>query len=109
MAKFTFDASGFDDVMNELNDIADKAHDLNGTKVSLFELFDSDYMDLHANSLTIDEFLSRGNAIVESEEDLESLSSDEFNLYVSDNTDFSSWDEMLEDATNSYLEKQLGL
>lgn len=108
MAGFSFDTSGFDEAINELDKLANKARSLDGLRVDFDDLFTSDFMSLHAHSLIIDDFFSSGNVIVDNEDDIESLSdNDAFNQYVSESTDFSSWDGMLEEAINCYVEAQL--
>lgn len=66
-------------------------------------------MKLHANSKDIYDFFSNGNIDIDAVDDFEALSNDAFDKYVSEKTDFSSWDEMYSEAIDLYLDDQLGL
>lgn len=109
MAKFTFDASAFDEIENELNDLANKVHNSDESTVSIYDLFNTDFMSRHARSIDIDNFFTLGNIDIENCDDLDSLSNDEFDKFVSEHTDFSSWEEMCDEAINCHVDEQLDL
>lgn len=109
MAKFTFDESAFDDINNMLDDLSDKATNFGERNVSIEELFNDEFMTLHANSVNIIDFFTGGKIDVDLVEDFNDLSDDAFDNYVSEKTDFSSWDDMYSEAIDSYLNDQLGL
>jgi hypothetical protein len=110
MANFSFDMSDFDEMINDLEAIAEKAHELDGSQVSFDELFDNDFISLHTNADSFDAFLSSANIVIDDEIDLDVLSSVEaFNSYVAENSNFDTWDEMMDVAIGCYSEKKLGL
>jgi hypothetical protein len=109
MSSFKFDNSGFDKLAKELNSYADKIKNLNGTTVNFDVLFSSRFMESHTNVSSFEEFLEKGNFIVETEEDFEAIPDDVFDAYVQSSTDFSSWEEMFDAATDDYLDDQLNL
>lgn len=102
MAKFSFDESAFDEFVNELNNLANNIDNSEGSTVSIYDLFNADFMTLHANSIDIDKFFMLANIDNEDCDDLGALSSDEFDKFVAEHTDFSSWNEMYNEAINSH-------
>lgn len=60
---------------------------------TLKELFPSDFMEEYTNCKTIKEFIEN-SGLDFSHEANEVFNSEEFNKYVSDNTKFTSWEEM---------------
>ncbi len=107
MSSFKFDKSGIDNLIKDLDSCADKVKSLDGSSVSFDVLFNNRFMESHTNVSTFEEFLAKGNFNVETEEDFESIPDDLFDVYVQSSTDFSSWEEMLDAATDLYLDDQL--
>ena len=108
MSGFEFDMSGLDELENEINSLANKAASLDGAQVEFADLFTAEFMESHAGVSSFDVFLDNGNFNVETQEDFEAIPEDDLDKYVLENTDFSSWEEMLDTATGEYLESQLG-
>lgn len=107
MANFSYNKSAIDQFINDLDNLADKVESLNGATVDFDILFNADFMTQHTKASTFDEFLAQGRFQVETEADFEAIPDEEFDNYVSSATNFKSWDEMLEAATDEYLEQQL--
>lgn len=102
--------NGFDDLIDSLKSLEKNVHDLEGTHtISFDKLFTKFFMEKHTDCSSFDEFLKAGNFTVNSQEDFEAIPEDVWNQYVSHATDFSSWDEMLNQATSDYLSSELSL
>lgn len=69
---------------------------------TLKELFPNDFMEEYTNCKTIKEFIEN-SGLDFSHEANEVFNSKEFNKYVSDNTKFTSWEEMKTYASNVLL------
>ena len=107
MSNIKFNTSGIDDFKRELKNTMDKIESLDGTQVDFNELFTIEFMQNHAGVSSFDKFLKQGNFKVETQEDFEAIPDDVFDNYVKENTDFSSWEEMSDAATDEYLDSQL--
>lgn len=101
---------GFDKMMDSLKSLAQKAKELEGIHtVSFDKLFTESFMEKHTDYSSFDEFLKAGNFVVNSQEDFEAIPDDVFDQYISQATDFGSWEDMLSKATNDYLSSKLSL
>jgi len=107
MSNIEFNTSGLDDFKREINDTIEKIESLDGAQVDFDESFTIEFMQNHAGVSSFDAFLKRGNFKVEKQEDFEAIPDDVFDNYVKENTDFSSWEEMFDAATDEYLDSQL--
>jgi hypothetical protein len=100
---------GLDEVQRKLRQISDNAKKLQGEHQISFEvLFNNRFMEKYTDTSSIEEFLERSGFVINSQEDFEKIPNEEFDIYVQKNTQFSSWEEMLQEATGEYVSKQLG-
>lgn len=89
-------------------DLEKKAKAINGP-VSFATLFNSSFMAKYTNLKAFEELLSLGGYIVNSKEDFEAIPEDEFDKLISENTKFSSWEEMYTKAAEEYVVSKLNL
>ncbi|WOO36054.1 hypothetical protein R2R35_19990 [Anaerocolumna sp. AGMB13020] len=108
MIKFNSDNANFDDVREELNNSVDKAKNIDGSKVDFEDIFNSEFMKAHTNVSNIDDFFAQGKFNFETDDEFEAIPEDELDKYVSANTNFQSWQEMLDAASFDYLDNELG-
>jgi len=102
--------SGFDELKNELKRIEKAAKDLEGThSVNMNELFIPSFMSRYTNFSSFDEFIEASGFTVNSQEDFESIPDAEMDKYVQANTQFASWQEMLDKSVEEYTVRKLGL
>lgn len=102
--------AGIREMSNALEKMKKAAQELEGTHtVNFSEIFTSSFMSQHTNFSTFDEFLNAGKFIVDSSEDFEAIPDEDMDAHVIKSSKFSSWEEMLETATNKYIAKKLGL
>ena len=102
--------NGFDKLIDSLKSLSQKVQELEGTHtVSFDKLFTESFMEKHTDYSSFDEFLKAGNFVVNSQEDFEAIPDDVLYQYVSQATDFGSWEDMLSKATNEYLSSKLSL
>jgi len=105
----SFKITGLDDLQKNLQNLADKAEALDGQHtVSFEELFIEDFMTSNTQFSSLDELLENGKYDVNSPEDFKAIFGDAFDAYISEVTEFASWEEMLEEATTQYAVGQLG-
>ncbi|MBA2874323.1 hypothetical protein [Thermaerobacillus caldiproteolyticus] len=99
---------GFDDLQKFFKNLEKKAKDASG-KVSFPELFNPDFMTAFTKFKSIDEFFEKSPFDIKSKEDFRNLNESELDNYVKENTRFSSWKEMMNEAGKRYMAKKLGL
>lgn len=77
-------------------------------KVNLYEILNDSFMKSHTKFHSFNEFLSSGGFGTTTEE-FESVPEKVLDAYVQKNTDFNSWQELYESASNEYVSEKLGL
>jgi|GEM_PF-1306936 len=98
------------EVEDTLKKLEKKTKELEKRKeIPLNELMTNDFVRKHTTHDTFESFAIESGLISKGEEITEEiLNSDEFNEYVKNNTSFDSWQNMLENASVEYIQKQLG-
>ena len=105
----SFKIQGFDKLEKELKQLQKNAKKLSNTKqVSFKELFPNSFMKKYTSFSSMEELLDKSGFDVKSTEDFKAIPEDLFDKYISSNTKFKSWEEMLEKATSQYSIKKLG-
>lgn len=101
-------SDNLDGLINKLDTLANNAKELDGThKIPATELFGKAFLSQHTNNhfASFDEFVSAGNF---SEALFEDIPQKDLDYWVSQATDFNSWDEMLSAAGEEYVVRKLG-
>lgn len=100
---------GFDDMIKQLKKMSDGAKELSETKsIPLSELFTQSFMEKCSSFSSFGDFLDYGHFNADTQEAFESIPEDIFNKFVSENTSYDNWNNMLEDATDQYISNKLG-
>lgn len=77
-------------------------------QVQLGEIFTPEFMRLYTQFESIEELLSAGGFVINSEEDYEAIPDEDIDAHIAKTTNFQSWKEMLTEATDTYLNKNSG-
>lgn len=101
---------GLEELSKKLDDLQSNANRISGkNSVPLNELFTQKFMENHTKGFTdINSFFDASPFVLEKQEDLKSIPEGELDIYVSENTLFGSWKEMLSKAGSEWTAKQLG-
>lgn len=91
----------FDKLKQEIDKIPEEQ------KASYDTLFSQEFMSKYTQFQTINEMVERSPFKVESEEDFKNMLGEEWDNYVNKKTSFQNWDEMLSQAGNEHLGKQV--
>lgn len=98
---------GFDELSNKLNSMANNAQELAGeNEVSFDQLFIESFIKKHTKYSNMNEFLKAVG--VTDNESFDKLPNEVMDKHVSDNTDFSNWEEMQTEALSDYVGRQIG-
>ena len=102
-----FEIKGLDDFQKHLKKIEQNLAELDGQvqEVSFDELFNPSFMKEYTKFSSIDKMFETGGFEIESAEDFDAIP--QFDDYVNENTRFTTWEQMREQAVSDYLEKQL--
>lgn len=101
---FNINLSGLENFQKELNK---KVQDFNSKPKTFADIFNSSFMNTYTKFSNINDFFSNGGFIINSKEDLENINETDLDMYVSNNSSFSSWNEMQKTASVEYAKKQL--
>lgn len=103
-----FKMNGLDDLIKSFEKMEKNAKELDGNhNIPLGDLMNEKFMSKNTKFATIDDFFENSPFTVETDEDFDSIDKDELDEYVQENTKFSSWEDMLEYATEFYSESKL--
>lgn len=96
---------GLDKLQNKLKKASKQLKEMEGTKkVLLTDLLNENFLRKYTDFNTLDELFNKFS--ITSNEDIEN-NIEQLDNEVKANSNFSSWQEMLESATHYYFEKQL--
>lgn len=104
-----FKISGFDDLQKELKQMQRAAKELDGThKVPFSELFTSGFMRKYTPFDSLDTLLEVGGFQAETSEEFDAIPDEALDKHIAATTKFSSWEEMLDTASEEYVTRKLG-
>lgn len=96
---------GFKELERHLTRLQRRAKSLEGTRnVRVEDLFQLDFVTANSNFATFDEMLAASPIKISSVEDFEC---EEWNAFIVANTRFSSWEEMIGQAGEQWISRQL--
>lgn len=95
--------SNLDELIENFENAAHSVPD----EVPFEEIFDIDFMNQYTKFNSIYDLLNSSNYNVKSNEDFLSIPQGDLDKIISENTSFSSWDEMFIKASERYIESKL--
>ncbi|HEY5555900.1 hypothetical protein [Acetobacterium sp.] len=99
MAKFTY-TSNVDEVFKKLDS-------LSFSPVDFSEAFSDEFMNTNTSFKSFQEFIDSSGFKMQSQEDFESIDENELDVFVSANTEFSTFKEMSASAAEIVLKKRV--
>lgn len=97
---------GFDEFEGELGDLVDRLERIGG-ELPMTDLYPPVFMRTYTEFGCFRAFMDASPWLIESAEDFDSIPSIAFDRYVSEHTDFASWDAMLRVAGREYVLRQI--
>jgi hypothetical protein len=95
--------ASFNNIENKANCPQTLSEDHENT-ITLSDIFTSEFMKLYTQFESIEELLSSGGFVINSEEDYDAIPDKDIDAHVAKTTNFRSWKEMLSEAANDYLQ-----
>jgi hypothetical protein len=103
-----FEIKGLDELSNSLDEIKQRANSISGP-VKLSELFPDDFIHDHTGFNTIDDLVAESNQEANFRTDFNGLKNNaSWNHFISENTQFPNWEEMVQSALFSFIARKLG-
>lgn len=107
MAGIKFD--GFDELQRELQTLQRNANRLSGNhQISFDKLFTRSFMLRNTRYSSIDALLEAGGFHAKTNAEFNAIPQKELDAHIAKCTKFKNWEEMLNEATEQYITKELG-
>lgn len=105
----SFEISGLDDLVKSFEQMERNAEELeNNSFVPFDKLFNSNFLKKCSSFSSFEKLLDAGNFNIESQEDFDAIPLEKLDKHIASVTSFSSWNNMLEQATSEYITSELG-
>ena len=105
----TFEIKGLDKINEKLDRLSQNAQPISGTNSYSFnEIFSEKFMRQNTNFTSIEDFLTSSPENISTPEEFEKADEAILDTFVSEQTKFSSWKEMLIEAQKALLIDRLG-
>ncbi|WP_002746296.1 hypothetical protein [Leptospira mayottensis] len=100
---------GFDEFQNGLKNLENNLKKLSEKKeIGFLELFPTEFMSKYTDYSSVEEMFSSSGFVINSEDDFTKLEkSPDWDAFVSQNTKFNSWEEMINFASDIYINQVL--
>lgn len=101
--------TGFDELEKRLEKMAKTAQELDGThQVPLSDLLNSNFVQNYTKFSSMDELFQSGGFSYESQEDFDAIPETQLDKHIAANSNFNSWQELLDEAAEQYVVNKLG-
>lgn len=98
---FEVDTSGFDELINKLEKIGGE------NEVSFGELFPDSFIKKHTEFETLEVLFEESDYDVKSEEDFKQIPQEDWDNFIENHTEFSSWQDMMGKAFQRWVGEKL--
>lgn len=99
---------GLDGFLDQLENLEENIQRVSGThRYDLDKIFNESFMTTHTKHKDFESFLDAGGFKVRTQEEFDSIDKDKLDQYVSLNTSFDSFEDMLSNAAGPFFEKEL--
>ena len=101
MAKFK--VTGMDDILGDLKNISRNVEKLSGKKLTPFQLLTPGFINAHTGFKDLVSFLQAGGFAVSCDDDIGKLKISDLDVYITANTEFDTFEDMLVEAQADML------
>ena len=105
----SFEIKGLKEAQEKLKKLSEDAEQLDGQSVALSEVMTDIFIQNNSSFSSLDDLIKASGFTVESQADFEAIPDDEWDDFISKNTNFDSWQEMINSAGAIYARSKLGL
>ena len=101
MLNVKFDTTGLDKLTKNLKNLEGKK------AVPFKDLFTPQFLKKHTKFSSLEDMFAKSRFTVNSQEDFKSIPDAEWDKFITDNSNFASWQEMLKVATGEWAGRRL--
>ena len=102
--------TGLDELTKKLDDMAARAKALHGThQVQINDLLNPPFISAHTRFADIDALFGAGGFKADTTEEFEAIPEDKLDAFVSAESGFTTWSDMVQAASKEWATKKLGL
>jgi len=105
----SFEIKGLKEVQDKLKKLSEGAKSLDGQSIPITEVLTDVFIQENSSFNNLNELIKASGFAVESQADLEAIPSNVWNEFISKNTKFQSWQELINSAAAIYARSKLGL
>ena len=104
------ETKGLKGVQDRLSGLAKKARELDGQQqtIALPDLMTDDFVEAHSQHGSLQELFDASPFTIDSIEDFKAIPDADWDVFIADQTDFETWEEMQTEAVKQLLIRQLG-
>jgi len=92
-----------DNFINAFQYLIERAEFLDSVEIPLKDLLNPKFMERHSNTEFFDDFFKQGEFSINHHNNVGGIPVDSLNKYVSETTDFNTFDDMISAATDEFL------
>lgn len=94
--------------LSGLNKLISNAEQLNGGNlVPLGEILNEDFLQANTDFETVEDLFQKAGYQIDSQEDLDTVPQEDIDVFISKNTKYATFSELMADASNAYISKML--
>lgn len=105
----SFEIKGLKEAQEKLKKLSEDAEQLDGQSVALSEVLTDVFIHENSSFDSLDDLIKGSGFPVESQADFEAIPDEEWHDFISKNTNFDSWQEMINSAGAIYARSKLDL
>jgi len=102
------EVKGLDQLTRKLEDLQRRAENLSGD-VPMQEILTADFLRKHSRFNSLEEIFEASGFKVENQDDFKNIPDQPWDDFISKETSFPNWKEMLSTAGKEYAKRKLGL
>jgi len=108
MFEIRFKGDGFDKIKRDLESFQKKAKEMEGTNsISFQELFTPEFLRKYTSFISLNEMFEKSEFTINSQEDFEKIPEGAWDKFISANSKFNLWKEMLDVAGKEWVARRL--
>ena len=108
MFEMKFDSKGFDKLKKDLDKLQRRCRELEGeNSVSFEELFSPSFLNKYTKFSSIYDMFNKSGFTVNNQDDFKKIPDDKWDKFIVENSQFSSWQDMIDKAGKEWIENTL--
>jgi len=108
MFEMKFDSKGFDKLKKDLDKLQRRSRELEGeNSIPFEELFNPSFLSKCTKFSSVDDMFKKSGFTVNNQDDFKKIPDDKWDKFIAENSQFNSWQDMLDKASKEWMENKL--